>query len=187
MADDKFKDKLKGQIPSCLMHFEGVKENLFKISQLRLKKFAECRSKWLKLHCEQAEIAKKSYNIFDDNYLSFQLSKGDNWKFTGLDWHYHKTCYKKFCNEEKICRQQKKELNKGSMDIENVSSRAKVMEPVEPQRKLTRNSDVQLSKAMSQRNKHVLPECCIICGKDSSWFTRDKVRLNPEFVCQCEI
>ena len=143
--------------------------------------FIECREKWAKLHCEQANIAKNSYDIFDDSYLNSQLLKDD--ESFDLDCYYHKTCYKKFCDEEKISRQQKKE---DSANTESISSRVgmEVMKPIELRRKLTRNSDAQSSKAMPQRNKHVLPECCIICGRDSSWFTKDKVRLNPEFVCQ---
>ena len=100
-------DKLKAQIPSCLMHFEGVKQNLFKIPLIRLKKFIECRGKWAKLHCQQATVAKNSYDILDDSYLNSNLSKDD--ESFDLDMYYHKTCYKKFCDEEKICRQQKKE------------------------------------------------------------------------------
>lgn len=180
MADEKFDDKLKGKLPSsCLMHFDGVNENLFKVSRLRLKKFAECREKWAKFHCEQAEIAKRSYDILGDSNLNSHLLKDG--ETLNLDLYYHKTCYKKFCDEEKINRQQKKE------DSVNISSQVEMevtAPPVglEPKRKVTRNSDALPSKAMPQRNKHVLPECCIICGRDSSWFTRDKVRLNPEFV-----
>ena len=120
----------KGQIQSCFTHFEGVKEYRFKVSHLRLQKFIECRKKWAKLHCEQANIAKNSYDIFDDSYLNSQLSK-DNESFD-LDC-YHKTCYKKFC-----------------ANTESISSRVEmeVMKPVEPRRKLTRNSDAQPSKAM---------------------------------------
>ena len=165
-------DKLKGQIPSCLMYFEDVKQNLFKISRIRLKKFFECREKWAKLHFQQATIAKNSYDILDDSYLNSNLSKDD--ESFDLDFYYHKTCYKKFCDEEKNCRQQKKE---DGANTDNICSRVEVevMEPVEPRRKLTRNSDAQASKVMPQRSKHVLPERCIICGRDSSWFTRDKV------------
>jgi hypothetical protein len=50
-----------------------------------------------------------------------------------------------------------------------------LMEAMELRRKVTRDSCAQSNKDLPQRNKHVLPECCIICGKDSSWFLRDKV------------
>ena len=30
-------------------------------------------------------------------------------------------------------------------------------------------------KALPKRNAHVLPEICIICGRDASWLSLDKV------------
>ena len=63
------------RISSCFMHFEGVTEQLCQVSRQRLKKFIECRHKWAKLDCVQADIAKSSYNKFDDDFVNglFQL------------------------------------------------------------------------------------------------------------------
>ena len=170
MADDKSEDKFKGQMPMCLTHFKGVKENLVKVFSARLKKFAECGKKWAKLHCEQANIANNSYNKFDDSLLiNSDLSKHDE-----------------SCDEEKICQQQKKEDNLNARHTVS-QMEVEVIEPVEPLRKSTRILGMQRSKAMPQRNKHVLPECCIICGRYLSWYTKDKVRLNPDFVVLMEI
>ena len=52
------------------MHFDGVTEQLCKVTRERLKKFLECRSKWAKLKCQQAEIAKKSYENIDDGSVN---------------------------------------------------------------------------------------------------------------------
>ena len=58
------------RISSCFMHFEGVTEQLCQVSRQRLKKFIECRHKWAKLDCVQADIAKSSYNKFDDDFVN---------------------------------------------------------------------------------------------------------------------
>jgi hypothetical protein len=57
------------------MHFDGVTGQLCKVTRQRLRKFLECRSKWAKLKCQQAEIAKKSYENIDDGSVNglFQL------------------------------------------------------------------------------------------------------------------
>ena len=55
---------------SCFMHFDGVTEQFCKVTRQRLKKCLECRSKWAKLNCQQAEIAKKSYENIDDGSVT---------------------------------------------------------------------------------------------------------------------
>ena len=66
MAEDIYKTR----ISSCFMHFDGVTEQLCKVTRQRLKEFLECRSEWAKLKCQQAEIAKKSYENIDDGSVS---------------------------------------------------------------------------------------------------------------------
>ena len=48
------------------MNFDGVTEQLCKVTRQRLKKFLDGSSKWAKRNCQQAEIAKKSYENIDD-------------------------------------------------------------------------------------------------------------------------
>ena len=62
------------RISSCFMHFEGVTEQLCQVSRQRLKKFIECRHKWAKLDCVQADIAKSSYNKFDDDFVKWHIA-----------------------------------------------------------------------------------------------------------------
>ena len=161
MANDKIK------ISSCFMHFDGVKEPLCKISRQRLKKFVECRPKYAKLYCEQADIVKNSYSLFEDSSINSYFVKDD--ENFHIEWYHHMKCYKKFCDEEKIRRQEKKERKCTNMTNIAVPLEEKLlMAPMEPRRKVTRNSCAQSSKDLPQK-------CCIICGKDSSWFSRDKV------------
>ncbi len=121
------------------MHFDGVTEQLCKVTRQRLKKFLECRSKWAKLKCEQAEMAKKSYDNIDDRSVNSYMEK--NPESINLEW-YHLQCYKKFCDEEKIRRQQKKE-EKGEGTSSKTITSTKVphvdVEPIEPRRKLNVN------------------------------------------------
>ena len=147
------------------MHFEGITEQLSKVSRQRIKQFMECRSKWVKFNCQQAEIAASSYEKFDYESVNLYLEEKEN---INLEWYHHMKCYKKICDEEKIRRQAKKEETKPCTSNEEL--------PGEPRRKLSRTSTVAANKTLPQKNKHVLPERCIICQKDSSWFSKDKVR-----------
>ena len=165
------------RISSCFMHFDGVTEQLCKVTCQRLKKFLECRSKWAKLNCQQAEIAKKSYeNINDGSVISYMDTNPDS---INLEWYHHMKCWKRFCDEEKIRRQQRKEeKGEGSSSKGPTSAQESLveMEPIEPRRKITRQSVVEAkTETLLQRNPHVLPEICIICGRDASWFSTDKV------------
>ena len=104
---------------SCFMHFDGVSEQLSKVTHLRLQKVIEIRHKWKDLSCEQAEIAGRSNELFDDE--SVKLFLEDNCENFDLEWYYHIKCYKKFCDEEKVRRQQKKE-NEAKTRVEAASS-----------------------------------------------------------------
>ena len=76
-----------------------------------------------------------------------------------LEWYHHMKCWKTFCDEGKIRRQQRKE-EKG----EGTSSKGPTSTEVSPE-----------VETLPQRKAHVLPEICIICGRDASWFSLDKV------------
>ena len=93
------------RISSCFMHFDGVKEQFCKVTRQRLKKCLECRSKWAKLNCQQAEIAKKSYEIMRTSMTDLEKNPDS----INLEWYHHMKCWKTFCDEGKICRQQRKE------------------------------------------------------------------------------
>ena len=83
MAEDIYKTR----ISSCFMHFDGVTEQLCKVTRQRLKKFLECRSKWAKLKCQQAEIAKKSYENIDDGTVNSYIEKNPD--TINLEWNHH--------------------------------------------------------------------------------------------------
>ena len=63
------------RISSCFVDFDGVTEQLCKVTRHRLRKFLECRSKWAKLNCQQAEIVKKSYENIDDGLSRRKITR----------------------------------------------------------------------------------------------------------------
>jgi hypothetical protein len=81
------------KLSSCFMHFDGVTEQLCKVTGQRLKKFLECRSKWAKLKCKQAEIANKSYENIDDGsvklFIHGELLQEKNPDSINLEWYHH--------------------------------------------------------------------------------------------------
>jgi hypothetical protein len=95
-----------------------------------------------------------------------------------LEWYHHMKCWKRFCDEEKIRRQQRKEGKGEGTSSKTVTSEEShvEVEPIEPRRKITRQSVAEaINKALPKRNAHALPDICIICGRDASWFSLDKV------------
>jgi hypothetical protein len=90
MAEDTYKTR----ISSCFMHFDGVTEQLCKVPLQRLKEFLECGSKWAKLKCQQAEIAKKSYENIDDGSVNSFME--NNLDTINLEWNHHMKCWKRF-------------------------------------------------------------------------------------------
>ena len=89
---------------SCFMHFGDICDTVFPITKARLEKFIACRKRWVNLNCEQAEICRNSYECFSDETVLDYVLKGN----FELDWPYHKTCYKRLCDEEKIRRAETK-------------------------------------------------------------------------------
>ena len=111
-----------------------------------------------RLSCEQAEIAGRSYELFNDE--SVKLFLEDNCENFDLEWYYHTKYYKKFCDEEKLRRQQKKE-NEAKTRVEAASSTSETcaLENEELPRKITRNAvQTETTTSWPQRNKYVLPE-----------------------------
>eukprot|EP00794_Sanderia_malayensis_P000946 gene946-260_t len=121
-----------------------------------------------------------------------------------FEWSYHKTWYKRLCDEEKIRRGEAKKRNTtdsskiketdddggaGGDDVDLLSYSA-------PIRQLTRlemkKSNVVGSRAAEskQRNAFVLPERCRICMKGSNWFQSDKRsgkrKRVPLMMCETE-
>ena len=57
------------------MNFDGVTEQLCKVTRQRLQKFLDCSSKWAKLNCQQAEIVKKLYENIDNGLSRRKITR----------------------------------------------------------------------------------------------------------------
>jgi hypothetical protein len=96
------------------------------------------RSKWAKLKCQQAEIAKKSYENIDDGSVNSYMEKDP--EPINLEWYHHMKCRKRFCDEEKIRRQQRKEGKGEGTSSKTVTSTEEShveVEPIEQRGKIT--------------------------------------------------
>lgn len=183
MADEEEGSELPKVVKLCFMHFKDVKESTCLITKQRLEKFVSCRRKWISLDGEHGEICRGSYNLFSDELLGQEKINSDNFD---LEWYYHKACYKRLCDEEKIRRAEakaKRTINdrssKETDDDKYSTTDHDDNQHAAPCRKLTRLETKRSSMAMAaepkQRNSFVLPERCIICLKGSNWFQQDKV------------
>ena len=115
-------------------------------------------------------------DIDDGSVNSYTEKNPDTIK---LEWYHHMKCWKRFCDEEKIRRQQRKEEQGKGTSSKTVTSTEEThveVEPIEPRRKITCQLVTEaINKALPKRNAHVLPKICIICGRDAWWFSLDKV------------
>ena len=178
MADEEEEDVVSFQngIKSCIMHFGDVRETLNLITKLRLEKFMSCRRRWVNLQGEQAAICQKSYETFSDETARKVL---DN-EAHALQWRYHKTCYERLCDEEKIRRGEAKiARNPAVLEQPEETEAAAETERRKAARCLrTRSTASGPTIAKKPRNSHVLPEQCIICCREGS-LDRDRQRNYP--------
>ena len=136
------------------MHFDGATELLCKVTRKRLKKCLECRCKWAKLNCQQAEIAKKSYENIDDGSVTSYMEKNPD--CINLEWFHHMKCWKTFCDEGKIRRQQRKEEKAKELALKGKGPTSTEVSPeVEP-------------PCHNETRMCFQRYVCIICGRDAS-------------------
>eukprot|EP00112_Aurelia_sp_Birch-Aquarium-sp1_P020753 Seg542.3 transcript_id=Seg542.3/GoldUCD/mRNA.D3Y31 product="hypothetical protein" protein_id=Seg542.3/GoldUCD/D3Y31 len=173
-------DPSKIKITSCFLHFEGIKDCSSEITKQRIEKFLSCRRRWADLKGKEGDVARKSYELFEDKLLEDYLSSHAEFQFR---WPYYKACYKKFCDVEKISRAEEKIAKDGSFQViegdagDDGSAAGLCADQAKdyvPEKKMTRLSIVRengsRADTLSKRNRYVLPARCIICHKDSAWF-----------------
>ena len=163
-------ERMKSLRNRCFIHFDDVKEDLQILTEARFKKFASCRPRWvgLKENTEHEQICSSTYEIFDDN-------SAGNFEDSGLTLSYHKTCYKRLCDEEKIRRSEEKARKRAASSLEDegtgsCSSRTTASES-------SKRPSRRDASSGSKRNLHVLPETCIICQRGNDWFLQNKVSI----------
>ena len=81
-----------------------------------------------------------------------------------LEWFHHMKCWKTFCDEGKIRRQQRKEKRAKELAVKGKGPTSTKVSPE--------------AATLPQRNAHVLPEICVYYlweRRFLAWFSFDKV------------
>ena len=99
--DESVNDPLNIKITSCFLHFEGIKDCLSEITKQRIEQIFSCGRRWADLKGKEGDVARKSYELFEDKLLEDYLSRHAEFQ---LRWPYHKACCKRFCDVEKTRR-----------------------------------------------------------------------------------
>lgn len=155
---------------SCLIHFDGESKNfpLTTFSEVSFDKFLECRSIWLTLDGIQRKVAKNSLQfVSEDVESNMNYAEYENFS-------YHRGCYSRFTNATDIKRAKtrcQKKCNEGecSSTCTDVQDTLELEDP-QPAKKILRSS-IPTCNPIRPRNPHVLPQVCIICQSEKSYFT----------------
>ena len=157
MADKEAKCK------SCLIHLEGVKEELNAFTEQTFAKFKNCRLQWLFLSGTSSKIAYESLNICTNVELDFSK------------YYFHKYCYRQFTDVAKIRRAESKQQN--LLDFEqSETNQCDVDTALKIPRKRPRSATMSQLDKIPARNNEVLPNVCIICKKEEI-YVKDKVNI----------
>ena len=161
----------------CFIHFKGKSGEICKLTSHTIIKINEYCEKWLSLDGEQSQIAAnvaekvKRWSLDTEGELREEIENVE----------YHKECYIRFCDKTKIERSEKRvkkiALNQGEASTfvpEPTDDDRSVLETVA---RVSPRTQLKSGKEkVPRRNKHILPEQCIICKKRDSYIS-EKVTL----------
>ena len=122
------------KITSCFLHFEGTKDCCSEITKQTVEKFLSYRKRWAGLQGKEGDVARKSYELFDDEVLKGYINNHPEFEFR---WPYHKACYKKLCDGEKIKRAEEKKAK--TVSSQNIDDAASVVDSAPPQGSAVQN------------------------------------------------
>lgn len=161
--------------PSCLIHFQGKTGDLSKLTCYTLIKIKEYCQKWINLEGEPKGIAEKIIDVV----RSWPDSKPDDLPTEAADFYYHKECYSRFCDKNKVARANKKKEKASTQDSRDQS----IPETHSEKRSSARISSIELSASISteRRSIHVLPVQCLICKRKDA-YVMDKVIFSSVFL-----
>lgn len=164
----------------CIIHFDDqdATSSTIRFTRITFERFIERRNQWLSLDGDQQRIARKSLDFFPHDEEELVTTDG------APELFFYKDCYRKFTDKTKVERAMHR-ISKSRTKIqpsatdqreEELQSLGNINRPL-TRRSLSSpaNSGEQSSTVVS-RNKHVLPEVCIICRKKDFYFT-DPVSL----------
>ena len=99
--------------PSCLIHFQGKTGDLSRLTCHTLVKIKEYCQKWINLEGEPKGIAEKIIDVV----RSWPDSEPDVLPTEAAGFFYHKECYIRFCDKNKVARANKKKENASTEDL----------------------------------------------------------------------
>ena len=153
--------------PSCLIRFQGKTGEVSKLTCHTLVKIKEHCQKWINLEGEPKGIAEKIIDVV----RSWPDSEPDVLPRDAADFFYHKECYIRFCDKNKVARANKKKEKVSTQDLRHQGI---------PETHLEKRSSARISSIVSaststeRRSIHILPVQCIVCKRKDA-YVMDKV------------
>ena len=161
------------------IHFEGKSGDLCKLTPHTIAKISEYCKKWIDLDGEQSTIAANiAERIKRWSFHSETELVRDEIATEIANLRYHKECYVRFCDKTKIERAEKRIIKKKAMTVD-ASTKGEPSTPVANRPapvhvRISPRTLISGSEGITRRNRHVLPEQCIIC-KRQEMYKVDKV------------
>ncbi|XP_028404106.1 uncharacterized protein LOC114526785 [Dendronephthya gigantea] len=147
----------------------GKSGELCQLTPHTFAKISEYCQKWVNLDGEQSKIAAnvaefmKHWSLDSENELVPEEI---------ANARYHKECYVRFCDKTKIERAEKR-MKKKEMTVEASShgepSTPVINRPAPAPVRISPRTLISGSEAIPRRNRHVLPERCIICKRQDAY------------------
>ena len=164
-------------LSSCLIHFRGKTGDLCKLTCHTLVKIKEYCEKWINLDGEPKEIAEKIIDVV----RSWPDNEPDVLPTEAADFRYHKECYVRFCDKNKVARSMKKKEKAPVRDVKEQSmsktwSEKRCSSRIASFVCASASTQPSTSTITERRSIHVLPVQCIICKRKDAYIM-DKVQV----------
>lgn len=160
--------------PSCLIHFHGKTGDLCKLTCHTLEKIEEYCQKWINLEGEPKEIAEKIIDVV----RSWPDNEPDVLPTEAADFHYHKECYIRFCDKNRVARAMKQKEKTSTQDVKEQSMPKTYSEKRSSARIASIvSASASTSSTTERRSIHVLPVQCIVCKRKDAYIM-DKVMFS---------
>lgn len=153
----------------CFIHFEGKSGELCQLTPHTIDKISEYCEKWVHLDGEPCKIAA---NVAERAKRWSLDSEREPVREEIANARYHKECYTRFCDKTKVERAEKR-IKKKAVTF-GASTQGEPSTPVTNRTtpvpvRISPRTLISGSERIARRNKHVLPEQCIICKRQDSY------------------
>ena len=161
----------------CFIHFNGKSGELCQLTAHTIDKISEYSEKWIHLDGEPNKIASnvskrvKRWSLGPDR---------ETVREEIANVRFHKECYIRFCDKTKVARAErriKKKTNTIDAFTQGETSTPVTHRTLCAPVRISPRTLLSGDENIVRRNKHVLPEQCIICKRQESYKV-DKVQFN---------